>query len=263
MKTVRVWRCLQARDIAVSGWALEREVCVGMNPPFAEREELPTLEAEYSKVRDDSRNFWVLVSALFSVPIAIVGGLAALSSDACPIPRAKDSCAPGSPWLWFLAPLAPITLTILVIQQIVLATARSTYERALERRIVDLRRVRVNPPPPLTQTEHGAVLVPSYSRISNAFFDVGRAPGPFRLLVLLLNIVGAALLLGSIVMSISELPSQTWRVISGGTYAVVLVAIAWAMKESLDGPAVWKSVIRQDADDTPQLEPPDRPVPKR
>jgi hypothetical protein len=145
-------------------------------------------------------------------------------------------------------------LSILVIQQIVLATIRANYEQALEQRIVELRPVLVAPPLGGPEENLPPLPVPSYSHITNAFFDIRRAPKGFRPLTITLNVMAGALFLGTFVMCILELP-ENWFLRGGaiGAYTVIIAILARTLIASLDGPELWRVVVHE----APRIRPPD------
>ncbi len=206
-------------------------------------ERLDLVEAEYTRIRDDSRNFWAVVAALFSVAVAIVGGLALLAQQTCPNADASSTCTAASPALWFLAPLAPITVAVLVIQQIALSTIRSTYERALEEEVAARHEVALSPPADLGVVSEQTLPSPSYSRFANRLFDVRQAPLPFRFLIGLLNVIGVVLLVGAVAMSIGEIEEGPLRVAAIALYAVLGVGLGWAVVESLNGRKMWNTAV--------------------
>lgn len=216
---------------------------------MADDKDLEAIQSEYTRIRDDSRNFWAVVAALFSVAVAIVGGLAVLAQQTCPEPHVFSNCTDAPSVLWFLAPLAPTTVAVLVIQQVALSTIRSSYERALEERLARILRVELSPPSDIRVPRDLKLPSPSYSRFANRLFDVTRAEPAFRILILLLNAVGAALLIGAVWMSVLELTGEgVVREAAVIAYGLVAIALGYAAFASLNGPKMWNDAVKATAD---------------
>lgn len=206
-----------------------------------DEDKLQALEAEYTRIRDDSRNAWAVVAALFSVAVAIVGALAVVAHETCP--NAGSSACTEAPVFWFLAPLAPIAVAILLIQQAALSTIRSTFERALEAEVAALHRVRIAPPADIGAPRELTLPSPSYSRFANRLFDLRRSPGAFRFPNGLLNVIGIVLLGGAVAMSIGELEAGPLRSSAIVVYAGIGLGLTVAALEAINGRKLWEAAV--------------------
>ncbi len=196
-------------------------------------DELNSLQEEYTRVRDDSRTFWAVISALLSVAVLLVGGLVAIAVESCH-GSVTSNCLAVSDWIWLGLPVGPITVVALVVQQTALSSTRSTYEKAIEERIRSLRPVVIEVPPDESSREPITLTIPAYSVIMNRFTDWRRVPSAFKTLNWLFNLFWPIIFLASVVVAISEMQSVAFQGVGGFIYFGIGLTLARARRASRD-----------------------------
>jgi len=157
-------------------------------------------------------------------------------------------------WLWAVIPLGPLSILGLLVLQFALGTARSNYEKAIERRLLAL--VDLSVPPPKLMDDHFRrrypqardnlrLPVPSHSHYMNQLTDIRRGPALARIFIVFLDGMGMLLFVASIAVALSQLPFRSviwWSSVVG--YAFLAVAAVAALYKALDGNELWQSLVQ-------------------
>lgn len=120
------------------------------------------LLAEYQAIKESGQHFWSLAIALATLGVSAVGGAVVLMTFTCSR-EVASACFPKEGWL--VVPLVPYAICVMFVQQAALQNARSTYERALERRVRELTQTHIEPFPPTR------LAVPSFEELTSQMFD--------------------------------------------------------------------------------------------